>query len=308
MVAFDKTGTLTHGEPVLTDMIPLEGDEKELLALAAGLEHFSEHPLAKAIMNEARETGVSPAEVSGFEALAGAGAKAVIGGGNWYIGSPDLFKDLGVDLRGIEDQINAFQAQGKTVVLLGNGNGLHGLIAFQDQIRSGMREIIAGLHEMSIRVVMLTGDNARTAQAVAHTLGIDDVRTELKPEEKVQAVKELEARYGAVLMVGDGINDAPALAAATCGVAMGVAGSDAAIEAADVALMADDLAKVGEALRLGQKARRVSRQNITFSILLLAVLIPLAVSGFLSVALAVLVHEVSELLAVANGLRVARFS
>jgi P-type E1-E2 ATPase len=153
---------------------------------------------------------------------------------------------------------------------------------------------------------MLTVDNARAAQSVAQALGIDSYLADLKPEGKVQAIKNLEARYGAVLMVGDGINDAPALAAATCGVAMGAAGTDAAIEAADVALMADDLAKVSEALQLGAKARQISEQNIAFSLLLLAVLIPLAVGGVLSVACAVLVHEVSELLAVANGLRVTR--
>ncbi len=153
---------------------------------------------------------------------------------------------------------------------------------------------------------MLTGDNNRVAVAVAQALGIDEVRAGLKPHEKVAAVRELERKYGHVLVVGDGVNDAPALAAATCGVAMGVAGSDAAIEAADVALMADDLAKVGEALRLGRKARRVSAQNIVFSVAVLAVMIPLALAGLLSIAFTVLVHEASELLAVANGLRVAR--
>ena len=150
---------------------------------------------------------------------------------------------------------------------------------------------------------MLTGDNERTGRAVAHTLGIEDVRADLKPEDKVKAVKDLETQYGAVLMVGDGVNDAPALAAATCGVAMGVAGSDAAIEAADIALMAEDLAKVEEALSLGRRVRTISRQNIMFSILILVILIPAAVLGVLSVAAAVFMHEVSELLAVANGLR-----
>jgi Cd2+/Zn2+-exporting ATPase len=154
---------------------------------------------------------------------------------------------------------------------------------------------------------MLTGDNARTARAVARQLGIDDVRADLKPADKVAAVQQLEKQYGAVLMVGDGVNDAPALAAATCGVAMGAAGTDAAIEAADVALMADDLAKVGEALALGRKARRISAQNIVFSILVLAVMIPLALVGVIGVAVTVLVHEASELLSVVNGLRASSF-
>ena len=146
----------------------------------------------------------------------------------------------------------------------------------------------------------------RAPRAVARELGLDDVRAGLKPEEKVAAVQQLQKQYGAVLMVGDGVNDAPALAAATCGVAMGAAGTDAAIEAADVALMADDLAKVGEALALGRKARRVSAQNIVFSLLILATMIPLAVAGVIGVAVTVLVHEASELLAVANGLRAGR--
>lgn len=303
-VAFDKTGTLTYGRPVVTDLIPFTGSEEELLALAAGMEYGSEHPLARAIVDRARAAEIVPVEVRAFQALMGAGATAVVGDQSWYVGSPDLFQQLGVDLTTIEDHVRALQTDGKTVVLVGNQHTLRGLLGLQDRIREGAREVIAGLHTMGVRVVMLTGDNARTARSVAQALGIDSYLADLKPEDKVRAVHDLEARYGAVLMVGDGVNDAPALAAATCGVAMGAAGTDAAIEAADVALMADDLSKVGEALRLGAKARRISTQNIAFSLLLLAVLIPLAVGGFLSVAFAVLIHEVSELLAVANGLRV----
>lgn len=306
VVAFDKTGTLTHGEPVVTDVIPLQGSEGELLVLAAGLERFSEHPLAKAIMNKARETGVSPAEVSGFEALTGAGAQGLVQGQTWYVGSPKLFEGQGADLSAVQTQVARLQEEGKTVVLVGNAMGIRGLLALQDRIRAEAKQAIAALHVLGLRTVMLTGDNARTAQAFARTLGIDDVRADLKPEDKVRAVGQLEREHGAVLMVGDGVNDAPALAAATCGMAMGVAGSDAAIEAADIALMADDLLKVEEALRLGRKARRVSMQNIVFSIAILVAMIPLAVAGILGVAVTVLVHEASELLAVANGLRAAR--
>ena len=153
---------------------------------------------------------------------------------------------------------------------------------------------------------MLTGDNHRTAEAIAGHLGIDEVLAELKPDEKVAAVEQLRERYGSVAMVGDGINDAPALATADLGMAMGTGGSDAAIEAADVALMADDITKVAEALRLGRRATRISRQNLFFSVLLLAVLIPSAVAGLLTVVVAVTVHEVAELLAVGNGVRAAR--
>jgi len=303
VVAFDKTGTLTHGEPVVTDTVALDGDANALLALAAGLEHYSEHPLAKAIVDKARAAGVSPAEVSGFEALTGAGVKGLVRGQTWYIGNPKLFEDRGIDLRAVGPEIIRLQEEGKTCVLVGNDAGVRGLLALQDRIRAEAKQAIAGLHALGLRTVMLTGDNARTARAFARLLGIDDVRADLKPDDKVRAVGQLQRAHGAVLMVGDGVNDAPALAAATCGMAMGVAGSDAAIEAADIALMADDLLKVEEALRLGRKARRVSAQNIVFSIAILVAMIPLAVVGVIGVAVTVLVHEASELLAVVNGLR-----
>ncbi|WP_298218552.1 cation-translocating P-type ATPase [Halothiobacillus sp.] len=306
VVAFDKTGTLTHGKPVVTDVVPLQGGVLQMIGIAAGLERYSEHPLARAIVAEALQKGGTPVAMVAFKAFAGAGAQGEVLGETWHIGSPSLFAGLGVDLSQVQKSIDDLESQGKTVVLLGKRDGIIGLIALRDQVREDAREALAGLQAQGMRVVMLTGDNKRAAMVVANALGIAEVRAGLKPHEKVDAVHALERQYGHVLMVGDGINDAPALAAATCGVAMGVAGSDAAIEAADVALMADDLAKVGDALRLGRKARRVSVQNIVFSVVVLAVMIPLALSGILSIAFTVLVHEASELLAVANGLRVAR--
>ncbi len=306
VVAFDKTGTLTHGEPAVTDIVALDGSERELLSIAAALEHYSEHPLARAIVTHARAAGAASIAVADFEALAGAGAKARIENRTWHIGSPALFEQLGVGHKAAEARIASLQEQGKTVVMIGAEDGARGLIALQDRLRAGAKETIARLHALGLRTAMLTGDNARTARAVALKLGIDDVRADLKPEDKVSAVQQLQKQYNAVLMIGDGVNDAPALAAATCGVAMGAAGTDAAIEASDVALMADDLAKVEEALALGRKARRISAQNIVFSLLVLALMIPLALVGVIGVAVAVLVHEGSELLAVANGLRAGR--
>ena len=304
-IAFDKTGTLTYGRPRVTDVLSLNGDEAALLSVAAGLERFSEHPIAHAIVDHARERGAAPADADGFAALTGAGARARIEDTVWYVAKPDFYKERGLSLGDLDERVAALQDQSKTVVLVGTENRIQGLIALQDTLREGAREVIRGLHDMGLRTVMLTGDNARTAQQVAARLGIDDVRADLKPDDKVNAVQELEQR-GPVLMVGDGVNDAPALAAATCGMAMGAAGTDAAIEAADIALMADDLGKLEEALRLGHKARRVSLQNIVFSIAVLVVLIPAGVGGFISIAAAVLVHEASELLAVANGLRAGR--
>jgi len=303
VVAFDKTGTLTHGKPAVTDVVALNGSERDLLATAAALEHFSEHPLAQAILDRAKSAGIDATTADGFEALAGAGAKGVIQGVARYVGNPELFASLGVDLNRVAEKVRALQEQGKTVVLVGTHEKIAGLIALQDRLRDGAAQVIAGLHAAGVRTAMLSGDNARTARAIALQLGIDDVRADLKPEDKVAAVQQLQKQYGAVLMVGDGVNDAPALAAATCGVAMGAVGTDAAIEAADVALMADDLAKVEEALMLGRKARRISAQNIVFSLLVLALMIPLALAGVIGVALTVLVHEGSELLAVVNGLR-----
>jgi len=306
-IAFDKTGTPTHGKPRLTDLQAIEGSEVSLLALAAGLERYSEHPLARAILQAARERDIEPLEMTGSTALTGAGTRARRDHIDWYLGKPELFGKFGIDLGPWQDTIGQWQAEGKTMVLVGTEQALHGILALQDTLRDNAPQVITGLHAMGIRTVMLTGDNPGTARRIAAQLGIDDVRANLKPDDKVSAVQQL-LRDGPVLMVGDGVNDAPALAAATCGVAMGAAGTDAAIEAADIALMADDLAKLLEALRLGRKARQVSFQNIVFAILVLAVLIPAGVSGLITITLAVLVHEASELLAVANGLRAGRLN
>lgn len=304
-VAFDKTGTLTHGRPKVTDVQAFEGDDDTLLSLAAGLEQSSEHTLAKAVRNHARELDLIPLQVSGSTAMTGAGTRADINGETWYAGNPKLFQDMGLALDGFEQTLRDLQSSGKTVILIGNKNRIQGLVALQDTLRESAPAVIKDLHDMGIRTVMLSGDNQHTAERIAAQLGIDDARGSLKPEDKVSAVSQLLAD-GPVLMVGDGVNDAPALATATCGVAMGAAGSDAAIEAADIALMADDLNKLKEALYLGRKARRVSLQNIVFAIIVLAILIPAGVGGFITITWTVLAHEASELLAVANGLRAGR--
>jgi heavy metal translocating P-type ATPase len=306
VVAFDKTGTLTRGKPVVTDVIAPEGQPDALLRVAAAVERFSEHPLARAIVERAQSENLPIADVRDFQSLTGAGAQATVNGQTVYIGSPALFEQLGVALYTITDQIARLQEQGKTVVLLGGKQHVDGMIAIRDEPRPEAKQAIQELHGMGVRVAMLTGDNERTAKAIAAELGIDDVRADLKPQDKVNAVKELEQQYGPVAMSGDGINDAPALATATVGLAMGTAGTDAAIEAADVALMGDDPSKVAYALRLAQRSQRISAQNIVFSFLVLAVLIPGAVVGLLGITAAVFAHEASELIAVANGLRVAR--
>ena len=304
-VAFDKTGTLTRGKPVVTDILTFKGDEEKLLQLAYSVEKLSEHPLGRAIVERAEETGVAALEVSDFTAIAGYGAQAKIGNQVVYVGKQGLFKEQVKDDES-KKRIEQLRKEGKTVVIVGNQEKLLGMIAMRDEIRHTAKAVIDRLHQMGIKVAMLTGDNRATAEAFARELGIDDVRADLKPEEKIKAIKDLQQKYGTVAMVGDGINDAPALATATVGMAMGTAGTDAAIEAADAALMADDLNKVTYALNLGKRARTISRQNIVFSLLILGVLIPSALIGIMTVAVAVFFHEASELLAVANGLRVAR--
>ncbi len=304
-VAFDKTGTLTWGKPVVTDVVPLNGKESDVITLAYSVERFSEHPLAQAIVQKAEEMGMKYLNATNFSALIGAGAKARIGDRTIYVGKPELFEELGIANKHAAI-VQKLMNHGKTVVLVGTEKEIYGTIAIRDEIRSQTKDVIAELHRMGIKVVMLSGDNAITANAIAKELNIDDVRAELEPEDKIKAVEGLERDYGTVAMIGDGINDAPALARATVGIAMGTAGTDAAIEAANVALMADDLTKVPYAINLGKRARMISSQNIVFSLTLLAILIPSALIGIMSVAIAVFVHETSELLAVANGLRVGK--
>jgi Cd2+/Zn2+-exporting ATPase len=307
VVAFDKTGTLTTGRPQVTDVIALDGaGEREALALAAAVETRSEHPLAAAIVDHAKQAGVRVEPAEAFEALVGHGARARLDGREVWVGSPRLLGQLAPQAT-LPPQAEELQALGKTVTVVGEGTRPLALIALRDEPRPEAREAIAAIRRLGIRhVAMLSGDNERTARAIAAELGIDEVLAELRPEDKVEAIERLRAEHGQVAMVGDGINDAPALARADLGIAMGTGGSDAAIEAADVALMADDLNKVAEALRLGRRAQRISRQNLVFSIALLAFLIPSALVGALTVVAAVLVHEISELLAVANGVRAAR--
>ncbi|WP_297529205.1 heavy metal translocating P-type ATPase [Thiohalobacter sp.] len=306
-IAFDKTGTLTHGRPEITDLLALDGDEQALLRQAAAVEQASEHPLARAVVQAAEQAGLDIPDAGGFQALTGAGAQADVGGERWFVGKPALFEQMGLDLSRLREPASRLEDEGKTVIVVGTEQAVLGLIALQNTLRENVREVIAGLHRLGIRTIMLTGDNEGTARRIAAQAGIDDVRAGLRPEDKVAAVEAL-MKEGPVLMVGDGVNDAPALAAATCGMAMGAAGTDAAIEAADIALMADDLGKLEEAMQLGRKARRVSLQNIVFSIAVLVVLIPTGVGGVISIATAVLAHEASELLAVANGLRAGRLS
>lgn len=307
IVAFDKTGTLTQGTPEATDIVPVGAVAPDrLLQLAASVERLSEHALGRAIVARATAHGLALGAATGFEALTGLGAVAWINGARVVVGSPRLLQDSGITLDTGRHHLERLQADGKTVVAVAVDQTLLGFVALQDRLRPDVRRVIDALNRLGVTTIMLTGDHERTAAAIAREAGIHRYHAALKPDEKVQHIRELEAELGPVAMVGDGINDAPALAAATVGIAMGAAGTDAAIEAADVALMADDLRKVVYAIALGRAARTITAQNILLSLLVLSVLIPTALIGALTVVTAVVVHEVTELLAVANGLRVAR--
>lgn len=312
VVALDKTGTLTRGEPDVTDFHPLMADSprssSEVLAVAAGLERRSQHPLARAIVRYATARVTPVAEVSEFQSLTGAGAFGLYEHQRVYVGSPRLFtQDLHISLAVAEKHISELQQQGKTVVLIGDRQRAWALFAIRDNVRPNARAAVAALHDLGIeKVVMLTGDNRRTADAIAREVGVDEVHAELKPEDKVAHVRDLTSRYGHLVMVGDGVNDAPALAEATVGVAMGAAGTDVALETADVALMADDLEKLVYALRLARRNQALVRQNLALSVIVIGTLVVGALSGAFSLPIAVLGHEISEFVVIGNGLRMLR--
>jgi Zn2+/Cd2+-exporting ATPase len=341
VVAFDKTGTLTTGRPGVVAIIPVGGADKQtnrqgdkvtgsaadhlvtlspphlvtpaddllgeltevqmrIFAVAAAIEQFSEHPLARAIVKGALEREIPIPAAAGFEALTGAGALATICDRRLRIGRPSLFGDLTPD---VAIEVDAQERQGRTVVAIGD-EAPWGLIAIADTVRPEAAAAVAALKCFGIeKIVLLTGDNQQVATALGTALGVDEVRAELLPHEKVDAIKQLQARHGPVAMVGDGVNDAPALATATLGVAMGAAGTDVALESADVLLMGDDLARLPKALALARRSRTIVRQNLTFAFGVMATLMILALFGEIPLPLGVVGHEGSTLIVVANGLR-----
>lgn len=307
-IAFDKTGTLTRGEPAVTDVIPLKGQsQEEALALAAGIEKFSEHPLAKAIVKDAVQKEIVLTEAEDFQSVMGKGAQANVDGETYLIGSPRFFDEMGISLIEVKEQILSLQQEGKTAMILGKENEMLAIIAVADEVRETSKEALKQLKKVGIeRTIMLTGDNEATAKAIAAQVGIDDYRAELLPEDKVAAVKELRSTYDRIGMVGDGVNDAPALATATTGIAMGGAGTDTALETADIALMADDLSKLPFTIRLSRSALKVVRQNIAFSLAIKAVATLLVFPGWLTLWLAILADVGATILVTANGMRLLK--
>ncbi len=304
-LALDKTGTITFGKPVVTDVPSLapSANQEVLLQLAISLATRSDHPVSRAI---AAQEGAAALEVSDFEALAGRGVRGRIGGELYHLGNHRLVHELGMCSPELEARLQAFEKQGKTTTLLCRGAQPELLVAVADTVRPTSREAVAELRQLGVHVVMLTGDNAHTAQAIAAQTGIDDARGDQLPDDKLKAVEALGTQYGEVGMVGDGINDAPALARAQIGFAMGAAGTDTALETADVALMDDDLRKIPDFIRLSSKAHRVLVQNITIALGIKAVFLALALAGMSSLWMAVFADMGASLIVVFNGLRLVR--
>ena len=308
-LALDKTGTITQGKPEVTDVVALQGDAQVSLQLAAALADRSDHPVSTSVSRHWQSLAANlPLEaVSEFEALTGRGTKGRIDGKWYYLGNHRLVEELGICNAGVEEVLSRLEGEGKTAVVLCDETSPLLVIGVADTIRETSREAIAQLHELGIRTVMLTGDNAVTAAAIARQVGIDDARGNLLPEDKLAAVNDETARFGTVGMVGDGINDAPALAKADIGFAMGAAGTDTAIETADVALMDDDLRKIPQFIRLSRKAASILKQNIVAALLIKAVFLILAIAGSATLWMAVFADMGASLLVVFNGLRLLKF-
>ncbi len=307
VIAFDKTGTLTYGKPQVTDVVPASGiSERELLEVLARAEQNSEHPLAQAILSYTTTRGIHAAAPDSFTAVTGMGVRATWAGVETLVGSPRLMETAGIR---VAPQVQAeyeqlLHAGRGTVLLVYRGGQWLGLVSVMDRERPDAAERIADLRALGIqRIVMLTGDNHTVAEAMAQRLGIDEVHAELMPADKLRLVRELEQQYGHVAMVGDGVNDAPALAAAHVGIAMGAAGTDVALETADIVLMRDDLGAMVQAVRLSKRAQRIVWQNIIFALAVVVVLVTLTLTIGIPLPLGVLGHEGSTILVVLNGLR-----
>lgn len=307
VMAFDKTGTLTHGKFQLTDILPLDGaPPKEILQMAASVEQHSNHPLALAIVRAAREQGLKLSQVSGLENIPGHGVRSSWNGQPVQVGSLKMLEagDSRLVANHAAQAVAHLEAKGHTAVAVSHGDQLLGLLAFSDTPRPGIQDTLAKLRKLGVQhFVMLTGDNREVARRVGKTIGVTEVEPELLPEHKLQAIQRLQETYGPVAMTGDGVNDAPALAAATVGIAMGAAGTAVALETADIALMADDLSKLPFAVGLSRASRRVIQQNLFISLGVIVLLVLSSVLGVIQLSGAVVLHEGSTILVVLNALR-----
>ena len=304
-LALDKTGTLTYGQPAVQQIVPLNGhSRRELLERAAAMEMHSQHPLARAILRRAEEEGITVPQADDYRLLQGKGAEGVFAGKTFWIGSHRLVHEKMGESPDVHLQAVALEDAGHTVVAVGTAEHVCGLIAIADRVRDGASGTVEQLRNMGVRrIVLLTGDNEQTAREVARVTGVDDYRAELLPEDKVREVEQLRRDYRSVAMIGDGVNDAPAMAASTLGIAMGAMGTDAAIETADIALMSDDLSKLPWLIAHARRTLSVIRQNIAFALGLKAVFVVLTLAGAASLWMAIAADMGASLLVIFNGLR-----
>lgn len=310
-IAFDKTGTLTKGVPEMTDIVSFDKNELELLTIAAAIEKSSQHPLASAIVKKAEklELNYHDVLVEELQSLTGKGIKAKVMNEIYYVGSPALFEEIsamGMNEE-ITKQISNFQRQGKTVMVFGTALKILCLLVVADQVRESSKEVIRQIHQLGIKeTIMLTGDNKRTAEAIGKELSVTEIKADLLPEDKLNFIKDLCKKHKSVGMVGDGVNDAPALAAASVGVAMGGAGTDTALETADIALMSDDLNQLPFTIKLSRRALGIIKQNITFSLAVKAFALLLVIPGWLTLWIAIFADMGATLIVTLNSLRLLR--
>ena len=309
-LAMDKTGTITQGKPVVTDLVTLSGEQKQAITLAATLAVRSDHPVSAALSAHFKSQSefVVLDNVADFEAITGRGVKGRIGNQWYYLGNHRLIEELGICNEATEAALNKLEAEGKTAVIISNETAPLAVIAVADTVRESSRQAIIELHALGIRTLMLTGDNDLTAKSIAKNVGIDDVRGNLLPEDKLAVINDELIKYGTVGMTGDGINDAPALAKSSIGFAMGAAGTDTALETADVALMDDDLRKIPHFIRLSIKTAGILKQNIIIALSIKAVFLVLALMGLATLWMAVFADMGASLIVVFNGLRLLRHS
>ncbi len=306
-IVFDKTGTITKGEPEVTDVIAFEYEEDQILRFTGIAEKNSEHPLGQAIVERAKEKGIQLTDADSFEAIPGHGIYASIEGKDLYIGNRKLMKDKKVEISHIKDRISGLEDEGKTAMLISIDGKISGIIAVADTVKEHSKEAIKRLTDMGIEVYMITGDNERTAKAIARQVGIDKVLAEVLPEHKAENIEKIKKEGKVVGMVGDGINDAPALAAADTGFAIGT-GTDVAMEAADITLIKGDLRDIVHAIELSRKTMRTIKQNLFWAFAYNTAGIPLAALGFLNPMIAGAAMAFSSVSVVSNSLRLKRFS
>lgn len=309
-IAFDKTGTLTKGVPTVTDVIVLE-EEPQWFAKVTALEAYSKHPLSKAFIQKAEDEGLAyqAYHVDDFQALTGRGVEGTVDGNRLFIGNIKMFteKQIPVDKETVVARMKALQSAGKTVMLVGSDDKIVAMIAVADEAREMSKDVVAALHAMGVKqTVMLTGDSQETAQGIARQVGVSQVDANLLPQEKLEKIKELKKEYGHVAMIGDGVNDAPALAAANIGLAMGGVGSDTALETADIALMGDDLKKLPFIISLSRRTMTVIKQNISFALGLKLLALLLVIPGWLTLWIAIFADLGATLLVTLNSLRLLR--